>query len=58
MDWCYHGTVDETLAILNDHGQVVSRPGAIGPQIDPALTTRWCRSTTSTRSNARWTTAT
>ena len=40
MDWCYHGTVDETLAILNDHGQVVSRPGAIGPQIDPALTTR------------------
>ena len=31
MDWCYHGTVDETLAILNDDGQVVSRPGAIGP---------------------------
>jgi glutamate-1-semialdehyde 2,1-aminomutase len=40
IDWCYHGTVDETLAILDDHGNVVSRPGAIGPQVDPAVTTR------------------
>jgi glutamate-1-semialdehyde 2,1-aminomutase len=40
MDWCYHGTVDETLAILGPDGVVVSRPGAIGPQVDPALTTR------------------
>lgn len=40
MDWCYHGTVDETLVILDAHGEVVSRPGAIGPQVDPALTTR------------------
>lgn len=40
MDWCYHGTVDETLVILDDHGDVISRPGAIGPQVDPALTTR------------------
>ena len=39
MDWCYHGTVDETLAVLDAEGQVVSRPGAIGPQVDPALTT-------------------
>jgi glutamate-1-semialdehyde 2,1-aminomutase len=39
-DWCYHGTVDETLVILNDQGETVSRPGAIGPQVDPALTTR------------------
>lgn len=39
-DWCYHGTVDETLVILDDHGATVSRPGAIGPQVDPALTTR------------------
>ena len=39
-DWCYHGTVDETLVIADEHGQTVSRPGAIGPQIDPALTTR------------------
>jgi glutamate-1-semialdehyde 2,1-aminomutase len=40
MDWCYHGTVDETLVILDEDGDVVSRPGAIGPQVDPALTTR------------------
>lgn len=40
MDWCYHGTVDETLVIMDDKGNTVSRPGAIGPQVDPALTTR------------------
>ena len=40
MDWCYHGTVDETLAILDESGRVISRPGAIGPQIDPATTTK------------------
>jgi glutamate-1-semialdehyde 2,1-aminomutase len=40
MDWCYHGTVDETLAVLDASGRVVSRPGAIGPQVDPALTTK------------------
>jgi glutamate-1-semialdehyde 2,1-aminomutase len=40
IDWCYHGTVDETLAVLDPAGNVVSRPGALGPQVDPALTTR------------------
>ena len=40
MDWCYHGTVDETLAILGPDGAVMSRPGAIGPQVDPVVTTR------------------
>ncbi|MEZ5091306.1 transaminase [Nocardioides sp.] len=39
MDWCYHGTVDETLAILGDDGTVVSRPGAMGPPVDVAVTT-------------------
>ena len=39
MDWCYHGTVDETLAVL-DGNRVVPRPGALGPQVDVALTTR------------------
>ncbi|QIK67566.1 aminotransferase class III-fold pyridoxal phosphate-dependent enzyme [Nocardioides sp. HDW12B] len=39
MDWCYHGTVDETLAVL-DGDRVVARPGAMGPQVDVALTTR------------------
>ena len=38
MDWCYHGTVDETLAVL-DGDRVVPRPGALGPQVDVALTT-------------------
>lgn len=40
IDWCYHGTVDETLAVLSPDGRVISRPGAIGPSVDPALTTR------------------
>ena len=39
MDWCYHGTVDETFAVL-DGDTVVPRPGAIGPQVDVGLTTR------------------
>ena len=38
MDWCYHGTVDETLAVL-EQGRVVPRPGALGPQVDVAVTT-------------------
>jgi glutamate-1-semialdehyde 2,1-aminomutase len=40
IDWCYHGTVDETLAVLGPDGEVISRPGAVGPQVDPAVTTR------------------
>ncbi|MEO8199913.1 MAG: aspartate aminotransferase family protein [Gemmatimonadota bacterium] len=36
---CYHGTVDETFAVL-DGGITVSRPGNIGPAVDPATTTR------------------
>jgi glutamate-1-semialdehyde 2,1-aminomutase len=40
IDWCYHGTVDETLVVLDRDGNVVPRPGAIGPQVHPALTTR------------------
>ena len=39
MDWCYHGTVDEALAVLDDTGAVVPRPGALGPQADVATTT-------------------
>ncbi|GAA4118694.1 aspartate aminotransferase family protein [Nocardioides fonticola] len=38
MDWCYHGTVDESLAVL-DGDRVVPRPGALGPQVDVAVTT-------------------
>jgi len=39
-DWCYHGTVDETLVVLAPDGRTVARPGAIGPQVDPGRTTR------------------
>ena len=38
MDWCYHGTVDETLAVLAGD-QVVPRPGALGPQVAVSETT-------------------
>jgi glutamate-1-semialdehyde 2,1-aminomutase len=38
-DWCYHGTVDETLVILDANNKTVSRPGAIGPQVHPETTT-------------------
>lgn len=40
FNYCYHGTVDETFAILDEHGKTVSRPNNMGPQIDPSLTTR------------------
>jgi glutamate-1-semialdehyde 2,1-aminomutase len=39
-NWCYHGTVDESFATLADDGRVVEREGAVGPPVDPALTTR------------------
>jgi glutamate-1-semialdehyde 2,1-aminomutase len=38
-DWCYHGTVDETLVVALADGRTASRPGAIGPQVNPELTT-------------------
>jgi glutamate-1-semialdehyde aminotransferase len=40
FDHCYHGTVDETAATLDDGGAVVPRPGSLGPQVDPSVTTR------------------
>lgn len=39
-DHCYHGTVDESFATLDDAGSVVASYGNIGPSVDPALTTR------------------
>jgi len=39
-DWCYHGTVDETLVIADPEMRTISRHGAIGPQVHPSLTTR------------------
>ncbi len=38
---CYHGSVDETVCMLDpDTGEVVPRVGAVGPPVDPKLTTR------------------
>jgi glutamate-1-semialdehyde 2,1-aminomutase len=38
-NWCYHGTVDETLVTLSSDGSRAAREGHLGPPIDPALTT-------------------
>lgn len=40
MDWCYHGSVDESLAVLGSDGSTVARTSSVGPPVDPALTTR------------------
>ena len=39
FNWCYHGTVDETLVALDPAGDVVARPGNTGPPVDPRVTT-------------------
>jgi glutamate-1-semialdehyde 2,1-aminomutase len=46
-EWCYHGSVDETFAVLDGEPSdpfeargVVARRGNLGPQVDPARTTR------------------
>jgi glutamate-1-semialdehyde 2,1-aminomutase len=39
FNWCYHGTVDETFATLED-GVVRARRGNLGPPVPPSETTR------------------
>lgn len=39
FDWCYHGSVDESLVTRAPDGTAVPRAGNIGPQVDPSLTT-------------------
>jgi glutamate-1-semialdehyde 2,1-aminomutase len=39
FNWCYHGTVDETLVTL-DNRKAIPRRGNVGPAIDPSITTR------------------
>jgi glutamate-1-semialdehyde 2,1-aminomutase len=39
FNWCYHGTVDETLVALDDDGTLIPRPGNTGPPVDPRATT-------------------
>jgi glutamate-1-semialdehyde aminotransferase len=38
-DYCYHGSVDETFATLDDAGRTTARRGNIGPPVDPSETT-------------------
>ena len=40
FDWCYHGSVDETLVTMDPEGNARRRDSNIGPQVDPALTTK------------------
>jgi glutamate-1-semialdehyde 2,1-aminomutase len=40
-NWCYHGTVDETVAVIDEAtGKTVAKPGSLGPQVDLSETTR------------------
>jgi glutamate-1-semialdehyde 2,1-aminomutase len=37
---CYHGSVDETVVIVGKDGTPVSKPGNVGPAVDPTMTTK------------------
>ena len=38
--YCYHGSVDETFAVIGADGRAIARPGNVGPPVDLAVTTR------------------
>ncbi|HEX2025940.1 MAG TPA: aspartate aminotransferase family protein [Actinomycetota bacterium] len=40
FNYCYHGTVDETFITLDEDGRPQSRPGNVGPPVDPTTTTK------------------
>jgi glutamate-1-semialdehyde 2,1-aminomutase len=40
FSYCYHGSVDETLVVVGPDGRPASRPGNVGPAVDPTATTR------------------
>ncbi len=40
FDGCYHGSVDETFAVLGEGGAVIEREGGVGAPVDVAETTR------------------
>ncbi len=40
FSYSYHGSVDETFVVLDDHGEAVMRPGCVAPAVDPTSTTR------------------
>jgi len=37
---CFHGSVDESHVVLDADGHATSRPGNVGPPIDPVVTTK------------------
>ena len=42
FSWCYHGSVDESFVVVGPDGLPASRPGNVGPAVDPTSTTRVC----------------
>jgi glutamate-1-semialdehyde 2,1-aminomutase len=38
--YCYHGSVDETFAVIGPDGRAVARPGNVGAPVDVSVTTR------------------
>jgi glutamate-1-semialdehyde 2,1-aminomutase len=40
FSYCYHGTVDEALAVRGPDGATLARAGNVGPAVDPSTTTR------------------
>jgi glutamate-1-semialdehyde 2,1-aminomutase len=40
FNYCYHGSVDETLLTIRPDGSAGPREGNVGPAVDPALTGR------------------
>jgi glutamate-1-semialdehyde 2,1-aminomutase len=40
FNYCYHGTVDETLGVLDAAGKVTYRAGNLGAPVHPSVTTR------------------
>ena len=39
FSYCYHGSVDETVVVAGPDDTTVSRPGNVGPAVDPSTTT-------------------
>ena len=40
FSYCYHGSVDETFAVLDGDGQTQARPGSVGEPVPLSVTTR------------------
>ena len=40
FNYCYHGSVDESLLTMDEEGTPMSRPNNMGPQVDPRETTK------------------